>query len=211
MVLGFIDPAVSTTYSRMTHELRVNPSVSGNLVNSRNVVGFSYDKVVDRTGTFFFSPPADDDDIDTDVVTGKYVAQLTVAPSLFYYSDTGLPDSWAPSSLEVQASTFVSRRIVERKASFMEVWNQCGGAWAAAMLIVTAFFVDKAGVGKEGKVAFFRYLPSKMRAGAVQESQNAFANSMLERMKSRGTDILAPPRVRDADVEAPADPSIVWR
>merc|ERR1712113_86012 len=56
---------------------------------------------------------------------------------------TTLVDTQQPSELRFAPLNYVSRVVTVRYKTWDEIWAEIGGTWATAVLIVSAFFVQK--------------------------------------------------------------------
>lgn len=111
-------------------------------LNAYNIVGWTYDLDIQRHKHLFWAAPDDLTDLpDIDNVTKIYNSAVSYIPYKQYYNHAGLShDEDTVTEIMLYAQSFISRRIVTRKMSFMEIWSTIGGNWATSMLILAFFF-----------------------------------------------------------------------
>jgi len=151
-------------------------------LNAMNVIGWTYDLDIQRHKHLFWAAPDDLSDLpDIDNVTKIYNSHVSYIPFKQYYNHAGLSHHEATEAdIYMMATSFVSRRIVTRKMSFMEIWSSIGGNWATSMLILAFFFKKVEGtnlfncmLGSRRQKIVENILAAKAEKGKAAESGGA--------------------------------------
>jgi hypothetical protein len=172
---GFLfDPAAAKANMKQVADTLVLNKLHG--LNALNSLGFSYDVNIQRE-SFTWNAPDDTVDLGGDNTTNLYNTMLSWAPIKQWFSNSGYSlNVDEETKIEIHAMSFVSRRIVTRKLSFMEFWAAIGGVWASALLVLNIFFAQKVG-GANGHVMIFKFRTPAGRKALARAAAEKFWNS----------------------------------
>jgi len=167
------------------------PKVSG--YNAQISVQLTMDTTTDLRTSFSFNPPSSEG-----FTTKKlYQSNMITAPTAMIDMTLGENDDKFPSAdstIIFQFSSFLSRDVTMRHKTGSEIWAEIGGAWAAALVILTFFFLEKGAAGENGVqqvVQIFRFRTPASRKELVKQ----FAADVRSEVVNQGVKEVLSPKV----------------